>query len=281
MKTEKLGMRIQRYMEHKGMTIDDLALQTGLDASFLSSLQDNDVYPSLGPLLKIARALGLRLGTFLDDQIGQDPLIVRAHDRQPELVTHKGTDRPPSHLFHSLGRGKVDRHMEPFFIEILPEHDEERRLSSHEGEEFIVVVCGTIEVITALKHISSKLGDSIYYNSVVPHYVSSANGEGARYMRCSICRSRMSMPRTEPLREMTLGDMLDETIEAYPDNEAIVYVDRDFASPTRSLGKSSITWRRGSWPSVSLRGRKSPHGPRISTTGWHFSLPLQRSGPSF
>lgn len=67
MKTEKLGMRIQRYMEHKGMTIDDLALQTGLDASFLSSLQDNDVYPSLGPLLKIARALGLRLGTFLDD----------------------------------------------------------------------------------------------------------------------------------------------------------------------------------------------------------------------
>ncbi|MCC7569646.1 MAG: cupin domain-containing protein, partial [Candidatus Methanofastidiosa archaeon] len=107
------------------------------------------------------------------------PLIVRAHDRQPELVTHKGTDRPPSHLFHSLGRGKVDRHMEPFFIEILPEHDEERRLSSHEGEEFIVVVCGTIEVIYGTETHILEAGDSIYYNSVVPHYVSSANGEGA------------------------------------------------------------------------------------------------------
>ena len=69
--------------------------------------------------------------------------------------------------------------MEPFFIEILPEHDEERRLSSHEGEEFIVVVCGTIEVIYGTETHILETGDSIYYNSVVPHYVSSANGKEA------------------------------------------------------------------------------------------------------
>lgn len=45
------------------------------------------------------------------------------------------------------------------------------------------------------------------------------------------------MPRTEPLREMTLGDMLDETIEAYPDNEAIVYVDRDFRLTYAEFGE--------------------------------------------
>ena len=55
----------------------DLAERTGLSVTLLTSIRDDEVYPSLGPLVKIARALGVRLGTFLDDQIGSDPLVVR------------------------------------------------------------------------------------------------------------------------------------------------------------------------------------------------------------
>ena len=172
MKTEKVGERIKRYMDAKGMSIEDMAQQTGLDAEFIVSLRENDVYPSLGPLLKVARALGLRLGTFLDDQISMDPLVIRHDSRVPELVTHKGSDKAAAQTFHSLGSGKTDRHMEPFFIDIYPEPHEEPKLSSHEGEEFIVVDSGEIEVVYGNEHHVLKKGDSIYYNSIVPHNVS-------------------------------------------------------------------------------------------------------------
>jgi mannose-6-phosphate isomerase-like protein (cupin superfamily) len=109
----------------------------------------------------------------MDDQVSEDPLIVRLDERKEELSMLRGKDKPVALKFHSLGRGKSDRHMEPFFIEILPESAEEKKLSSHEGEEFIVVLSGEVEVIYGQEVHTLKAGDSIYYNSVVPHYVSS------------------------------------------------------------------------------------------------------------
>jgi fatty-acyl-CoA synthase len=41
----------------------------------------------------------------------------------------------------------------------------------------------------------------------------------------------------QQLREITLGDMLEETIERYPENEAVVYVDRDFRMTYREFGR--------------------------------------------
>ena len=67
MKTEQVGQRIRTYMERQNISFDKLAALTGLDEKFLSTVIDDHVYPSLGPLVKIARALNVRLGTFLDD----------------------------------------------------------------------------------------------------------------------------------------------------------------------------------------------------------------------
>ncbi len=69
--------------------------------------------------------------------------------------------------------------MEPFYIEIHPESGRDKKLSSHEGEEFIVVVSGEVEIIYGQETHVLKPGDSIYYNSVVPHNVSSRGNETA------------------------------------------------------------------------------------------------------
>ena len=81
-------------------------------------------------------------------------------------------DQPVALQFYSLGKGKSDRHMEPFFVELLPESEKEKDLSSHEGEEFIVVYSGRVVVTYGTEIYQLEAGDSIYYNSVVPHYVS-------------------------------------------------------------------------------------------------------------
>jgi len=175
----RVGERIRAFREKQTLSLADLAARTGLDETFLAAVETEDRYPSLGPLLKIARALGLRLGTFLDDQVSRDPLIVRVAERSQELAMHQSGGKPASHAYHSLGRGKTDRHMEPFFIEINPEPEADKTLSSHEGEEFIVVVSGQVRLVYGRETSILGPGDSVYFNSVVPHNVSAAGDASA------------------------------------------------------------------------------------------------------
>ena len=179
MKTDKVGQRIKAFMAKQEVSLEELVSRTGLEESFLTSIIEEDLYPSLGPLLKIARALDVRLGTFLDDQLSEDPLVMRREERKSELSMLRGKDKPVSLQFYSLGKGKSDRHMEPFFVELLPESEKEKDLSSHEGEEFIVVYSGRVEVTYGTEVYQLEAGDSIYYNSVVPHYVSCKGSQPA------------------------------------------------------------------------------------------------------
>jgi transcriptional regulator with XRE-family HTH domain len=174
-----IGTRVKKLRQARELSLEELASRTDLSVAFLSSLEEDDVYPSLGPLLKISRALGLRLGTFMDDKISQDPLIVRLQDREEELHMIRDKDHPVSLRFYSLGKGKNDRHMEPFFIQILPESAKHTDLSSHEGEEFIVVVSGRVQIVYGEETKVLEPGDSIYYNSIIPHHVSCAGDEPA------------------------------------------------------------------------------------------------------
>lgn len=177
---EKLGKRIKRFRELNEISLQDLAERTGLGIDFLTSLEQDSVYPSLGPLLKVARGLGVRLGTFLDDEVGQDPLIVQYAERQEELSMLRDKGKAADLKFFSLGKGKTDRHMEPFIVELMPQSAEDKSLSSHEGEEFILVQSGKIEVIYGQNTYVLGVGDSIYLNSVVPHHVGCTGDEPAQ-----------------------------------------------------------------------------------------------------
>ena len=65
--------------------------------------------------------------------------------------------------------------MDPFIIDIFPTSQEEVKLSTHEGEEFIYVLEGEVEIIYGKETYELKKGDSIYYESIVAHHVHSHN----------------------------------------------------------------------------------------------------------
>ncbi len=152
MKTGKVGQRIKAVMEKKGVTREELSQRTGIGTDMIRLIEE--------------------VGMFLDDQVSREPLIIRRRERTRELSMLRAKTAPVALQFYSLGRGKTDRHMEPFFVELLPESAVEKNLSSHEGEEFIVVDSGRIEIIYGREVHQLEAGDSIYYNSIVPHYVS-------------------------------------------------------------------------------------------------------------
>jgi len=175
----RVGSKIRQLREAKEMTIEELAEASQSSAELIRQLEDGALIPSLTPLIKIARALGVRLGTFLDDMPQSGPVIVRA-GRSEKVVRFSGkTEKPKESAleFYSLASDKADRHMEPFIIDIHPSPNESHPLSSHEGEEFIYVLSGEIEIFYGKDVQRLSAGDSIYYDSIVPHDVNAA-GEG-------------------------------------------------------------------------------------------------------
>jgi quercetin dioxygenase-like cupin family protein len=164
---------VQAFRERLGLTPGELAVNAGLNPELVAAAEAGTTYPSLGVLVKLSRALGQRLGTFMDDHYREDPLIVRADERQREVALAS----PGPYRYFSLGRGKTDRHMEPLFIEIEP--DQPETLASHEGEEFIIVMTGEVYLRYGRETHTLQPGDTLYYNSIVPHFVGAAGGRQA------------------------------------------------------------------------------------------------------
>ncbi len=182
-----VGRRIKAIRERREMSVEDLAgAFPGDEASnreLIERLERGETVPSLTPLLQIARALGVRLGSFLDDQQGESIVITRKGDvAETNRFTGSNLGTAKNELaFNSLAPNKSDRHMEPFLIDVKP-HAGEVVTSAHEGEEFIYVLAGEIEIVYGKDAYRLTVGDSVYYDSIVPHHLHAAGNEGARIL---------------------------------------------------------------------------------------------------
>ena len=182
--TQIVGEKIKSIRETKQISVSELAERTGLAEEQINRIENNVDIPSLAPLIKIARALGVRLGTFLDDQDEVGAVICRKEELNNSTISFSNNAmNARTHMqYHSLSNSKADRHMEPFIIDIEATDETNYELSSHEGEEFIFVMEGAVEIAYGKKTHVIEAGDSIYYDSIVPHHVHGYQGQAAKIL---------------------------------------------------------------------------------------------------
>ena len=179
-----VGEKIKSLRETKEISIAEMVERTGLAEEQINRIENNVDIPSLAPLIKIARALGVRLGTFLDDQDEMGAVICRKQEETDSTISfsNNAMDARTHMKYQALAKSKSDRHMEPFIVDIEATNDTDFTLSSHEGEEFIYVMDGIIEVCHGKKKHIIKAGDTIYYDSIVPHHVHGYEGQAAKIL---------------------------------------------------------------------------------------------------
>ena len=184
MDTSKIvGEKIKSLREDKSITIEELAQRSGLAMEQIERIENNIDIPSLAPVIKIARVLGVRLGTFLDDQDEVGPVVCRKKEAKDAISFSNNAIHSRKHMeYHSLSKSKADRHMYPFIIDVMPTEDTDFVLSSHEGEEFIYVLNGVVEINYGKNTYILEEGDSIYYDSIVAHHVHAAADNKARIL---------------------------------------------------------------------------------------------------
>jgi transcriptional regulator with XRE-family HTH domain len=181
------GQRISELRSTYSISRETLAERSGISEVMIAKIEDEGHIPDLAPLIKISRALGVRLGTLLDDHEQLGPVITRAGqaavserfktglpDDAGAKTEHKGLS------FKALAADKNGRHMEPFIVDIDPKAVQEK--SAHEGEEFIHVLTGNLKLEYGTSSETLKPGDSVYYDSIVPHRVISADSQPVKIL---------------------------------------------------------------------------------------------------
>lgn len=167
-----VGERIKQLREDQKLTLEELAERSSLKVSDIEKIEEGGIIPSLSPLVKISRVMGVRLGTFLDDCESVGPVVTPRGEEGESIRFSSKTNPEHGELsFHSLAQDKAGRHMEPFMIEVEEASGVDFPSSSHEGEEFLYVLTGSIEISYGKDKLILEQGDSIYYDSVVPHHV--------------------------------------------------------------------------------------------------------------
>ncbi|MHB9291732.1 hypothetical protein Holit_00815 [Hollandina sp. SP2] len=192
-KTHSLGDRIAELRKTYSISRETLAERSGLNIELIRRIEEDGHIPDLAPLVKISRALGVRIGVLMDDHEALGPVVTRAGEAEKTLrfVTGlpgeaAGTSNAASpHSrqglnFHALAADKGGRHMEPFIVDI--EEDAEQDNSTHEGEEFIYVLSGKLSLEYGKNRYILEAGDSVYYDSIVPHRVLAAGNGAARIL---------------------------------------------------------------------------------------------------
>ena len=183
----KIGNKIKTLREAHGLTVEELAQRCDTDVSIIESLESGAAASSLAPLIKITRALGVRLGTLMDDDNQLGPVYTNAESMQQGIYVHTLETTSGGDLnYFSLAAGRPSRHIDPFIITLTPSGETNHELKGHEGEEFLYGMEGEIEIEygtgSAARTYVLGPGESIYYDSIIPHQVRAHNGQNAKFL---------------------------------------------------------------------------------------------------
>lgn len=149
------------------MTLQTLADLTGLTKGYLSKVERGLKSPPFSTLNQVASALGVDVAYLLKakPETGQDARIV-FNKKDEDQVQPTGSDSR-GYRYKTLASGKPGKNMIPYIIEVSPD---ESQVFQHEGEELLHMLEGCMEFTYDGKTYLMEQGDTVYFDSGVPHF---------------------------------------------------------------------------------------------------------------
>lgn len=155
-----LGKKLRQLRENMSYSQKQVAELSGLSCGFISQVERDQVDPSLASLKKLANALGVKLKDLFDDEEQFASNLVRKGQGNMLQIDDAVTCE--------LLAATPDKIMEPMIKYVSP-GGESGIVSPHEGEEFIWVISGTLQVIHGKETYILNAGDSVYFQAGATH----------------------------------------------------------------------------------------------------------------
>lgn len=159
----KIGKKLKELRLQEGFSLEQLANQVGLTRSFLSQIEKDKTSPSIPSLIKILSALKISMADFFQTVEEKQGVFIKKGDRRFFRDTESLT------RMASLSAGFKSPQMEPFYVEF--EGGRSSDLISSQGECFVFVLAGAIELSMGDETFRLDQGDSLYFDASVPHKI--------------------------------------------------------------------------------------------------------------
>jgi DNA-binding transcriptional MerR regulator/uncharacterized cupin superfamily protein len=154
-----IGPRFRKMRLQRGESLATVANSVGVSIGFLSNLERSQSGASIGIMRKLAQYYGLNILDLFNPIDGTGPLV-RPRDR-------KSLEGGPGVQMELLASGKIT--MEPHLFRVAPGAGSGESYS-HEGEEFLYLVRGRLDIELAGQPYQLRTGDSFYFSSKTQHH---------------------------------------------------------------------------------------------------------------
>jgi transcriptional regulator with XRE-family HTH domain len=175
-----IGRKIRELRKKAGLVLQDLSDRTGFSKPLLSQIEKEIVSPPIATLLKISKALGVNIGFFFQDDSPEEKVVLVRSDESKVIDSRYFGREESGYYYEALAYKKSKKYMEPFLVEFKRMKAEKLSYFSHEGEEFIYLLEGTLEFRTEDQQYVLYPGDSLYFESSIPHACRALERRNAR-----------------------------------------------------------------------------------------------------
>jgi len=163
-----IGKKIKAVRTEKKISYENLANETGFSIDFLKEIETGKRTPPVGALLQISRALQIDSGYLLKEQESKMEKRIRAYAK-----------RTDNYAYETLTPGAENKHLKAFKVSIEAKQDHEGVGYQHEGEEFVYVLKGRVEISVGDHTNLLEVGDSLHFNSGIRHNLRNVGDEDA------------------------------------------------------------------------------------------------------
>jgi transcriptional regulator with XRE-family HTH domain len=165
--TTHVGKRIRKMREAQGLTVHEVSTLVGVAAERLTAIEEGQGLPSVGQIIKLSRVLGSKVDGILHGGTTMArPLTVCRAGEVAEGEEQGDTDQ--GYTYRTLGRPSAGQGMEPLLITFTPGEPDSRPIT-HDGQEFVYVLEGKVELLHDGERCTLGPGDSVYLDSSRPH----------------------------------------------------------------------------------------------------------------
>lgn len=174
----QIGERLRGLRDVLDIPVEKVADLCGLSVADYLKMENGESELSVSTLQKIAQHYEVSLDALL---FGEEPHM------SGYFLTRKGrglsVERRKAYHYESLASGFRGRKAEPFVVTLEPKaEDAPRESNSHAGQEFNMVLSGTVELTIGQKTLTLEEGDSIYFDATQPHGMRALGGQPARFL---------------------------------------------------------------------------------------------------
>lgn len=162
-----IGAKIRALRLKKKIGLVELGKHTGLSPALLSKIERDRLFPTLPTLLRIALVFSVDLEYFFAGAREKPLLAVVRKAQRVRLPERPGGDS--TYKFESLDYLVTERRFNAYYADFLPVSRAAMRLHEHPGAEFIYALEGTLSVHVGGDEHILEAGDSMYFDSTVPH----------------------------------------------------------------------------------------------------------------